>query len=83
MEGTGSGWTGRLGVATVSLPAAGRLRPGLGATTMAPEPDTHTREAPVVDLETWEKAGRAVIATVPPADEPSCDRMGRYHNSPE
>jgi len=36
---------------------------------MAPEPDTPTREEPVVDLETWEKAGRAVVATVP-LDEP-------------
>ena len=36
-----------------------------------------------MDLETWEKAGRAVISTVPPADEPSCEGMGRYHGSPE
>lgn len=32
---------------------------------MAPEPDPPTRVEPTVDLDTWEKAGRAVVATVP------------------
>ena len=32
---------------------------------MTPEPDPATREEPVVDLDMWEKAGRAVVVTVP------------------
>ena len=32
---------------------------------MASEPDPPTREEPAVDLDVWEKAGRAVVATVP------------------
>ncbi len=39
---------------------------------MAPDPDPPTREEPTVDLDTWEKAGRAVVATVPIT---TCDGM--------
>lgn len=54
--------------ATVVGPAAaGGPRLDRGA-TMPPEPDPPARptgEEPVVDLDTWERAGRAVVATIP------------------